>query len=71
MLRDAGLLRDRRAGKWVYVRRNESPDPPAQDMLAWVDRHAEADPLVESDCCRLQTILSVPVAEIAAQTTRN
>lgn len=50
-LRDAGLVADRRAGRWVYYSLREDTLAPALDALAALKAAAAAAPSATGECC--------------------
>ncbi|MEE8104711.1 MAG: metalloregulator ArsR/SmtB family transcription factor [Planctomycetota bacterium] len=55
-LRDAGLLRDRRAGTSVYYRLSDRLPEDAAEVWRWVSGHTE-DPLFDTDAVRAKEVV--------------
>lgn len=54
ILKQAGLVETRRAGKWTYYRLPaDAADPTVREILAWTGTHLAAAPLVVADLRRL------------------
>lgn len=65
VLRRAGLLEDRKEGRWVHCRRAGRQAPPrARSALRWLDAAMEDDGTVAADARRLEEITRIPVEEL-------
>lgn len=64
-LRRAGLLQERKEGRWVYV--YLSDDPQVQAFLEALWPGLEADPQVQQDRRRAQSVRAVPLAATCAR----
>jgi len=72
VLRAAGLVDDRRAGKWIhYGIPASSPNPHAAGVLALVRGSLDRDPKIAADRRRLREVLRVPLSELCALGGRN
>lgn len=59
ILKQAGLVDTRRAGKWTYYRlANETADLSGVEILSWLLRRLEDDPKIIADSIRLAEIRS-------------
>jgi len=59
ILKQAGLVETRRAGKWTFYRLTEKTDGPAEtEIVSWVLRQLKDDPKIAVDSTRLAKILS-------------
>lgn len=58
ILREAGLLRDRRDGTWVHYRLEEPLPPLYRDAWALARRDLEGDPLCERDRAALEAVVA-------------
>ena len=64
ILKQAGLVETRRAGKWTFYRLAEKTDGPAEtEIVAWVLRQLKGDPKITADSARLAKILSGAAAK--------
>ena len=64
-LREAGLVEDRRDGKWIrYGLAERRRNPHARDVLALIDRALERDPTVIADRRRLRDVKLIPLEEL-------
>jgi len=60
ILKQAGLVETRRAGKWTFYRLTEKTDGSAEaEIVSWVLRQLTDDPKITADSTRLAKILSV------------
>lgn len=68
LLRTAGLLRQRKDGRWVYYRLAEhGPNPFAPGMLALVGTlSVDGDPVLEADRARLAAVRQTPLEMLCA-----
>jgi arsenate reductase/ArsR family transcriptional regulator len=67
ILRAAGLVDDRRSGKWIeYAHAGEPRNPFAPSVLALLGGPLDADPRVAADRERLGTVTAIPLAELCA-----
>ena len=62
-LKEAGLVRDRRAGVSAYYRFDEAALDPAQRALWQALRSGSDDPLLRQDAERLPTVLAARAAD--------
>jgi DNA-binding transcriptional ArsR family regulator len=70
VLRAAGLVDDRRAGKWIhYGIPASSLNPHAAGVLALVRGSLERDPKIAADRKRLREVLRVPLPELCTVVT--
>ena len=55
LLREAGLVEQRKEGRWHYYRLPEAPDPMAREAIDWALRWLAREPVVVTDaetlCC--------------------
>ena len=65
-LRSAGLLAERREGRWVYYRLAEPQARPAATLLSGL----ETDPTVAADAEAVQRLRAIPVEEFCALDTQ-
>lgn len=57
VLKQAGLVETRRAGKWTYYRlENQAADSPETGILSWLLRQLKDDPKIIADSVRLAEI---------------
>lgn len=50
ILKQAGLVETRREGKWTYYKLSSgTSDAMIQEIVAWVEKHLEKDPVIASD----------------------
>lgn len=67
ILRLAGLVAQRKDGRWVYYRlAGQGSNPYAAPMLAVVAGIAAADPVLRADAARLAAVRAVPLSELCA-----
>jgi arsenate reductase/ArsR family transcriptional regulator len=67
VLRLAGLVEDRRDGKWIeYALARESRNPHARPVLEMLAGALRDDPAVAADRRRLREVRSIPLAELCA-----
>jgi arsenate reductase/ArsR family transcriptional regulator len=67
ILRGAGLVEDRRDGKWIeYALPSERHNPYARPLLAMLRGPLDRDPAVVADRRRLREVKAVPPAELCA-----
>ncbi|HEU4402839.1 MAG TPA: metalloregulator ArsR/SmtB family transcription factor [Candidatus Polarisedimenticolia bacterium] len=65
ILKTAGLVNDRREGKWIHYRlAPESRNPHASGVLALLCGRLGRDPRILDDLKRLRIVLKVPVARL-------
>jgi len=64
-LRNAGLLAERREGRWVYYRLAEPPSQPVAAVLSGLDE----DPTVAADAEAVRRLRAIPVEEFCALDT--
>lgn len=65
LLRRAGLVEDRKEGRWVHCRRAGRGAPPqARAALRWLDAATADDESVAADARRLERITRIPVEEL-------
>ena len=58
LLRQAGLVQSRKAGRWVFYRLPGDPLPPlTREALTWVRRALAHDPRIQADRRNLQRVL--------------
>jgi len=65
ILKQAGLVRLRKEGRWVYYRlvdREGAPD--VDEALSWLSRSLARDPIIKEDSGRLREILRVSPEEL-------
>jgi DNA-binding transcriptional ArsR family regulator len=68
VLRNAGLVTDRRDGRWIsYALAGPPPHPRARDVLALLRGALDGDPVIEADRARLGAIRAIPPAELCAR----
>lgn len=66
-LRLAGLVEDRRNGKWIeYALTASSGNPHAQPVLALLHAALDRDPVIVADRRRLRAVKAIPLAELCA-----
>jgi DNA-binding transcriptional ArsR family regulator len=63
-LRQAGLVRLRKEGRWVHYRLADEGNSDVHDALAWLSRSLATDPVIEEDSRRLKEILRVSPEEL-------
>ncbi len=67
ILKIAGLVEDRRDGKWIeYALTDASSNPHAQPVLDLLQGALDRDPAVIADRKRLRTIKAIPLTELCA-----
>lgn len=67
LLKLAGLVEDRRAGKWIaYALAREPHNPHARPVLDLVGGALDRNPAVVADRKRLRAVKAVPLAELCA-----
>jgi ArsR family transcriptional regulator, arsenate/arsenite/antimonite-responsive transcriptional repressor len=67
VLKHAGLVEDRRDGKWIeYGLARDSHNPHAKRVLALLEGDLDRDPAVLADRKRLREIKAIPLAELCA-----
>src|SRR5512141_2269999 len=67
ILRTAGLVEDRRDGKWIeYALSDDARNPHAKSVLHLLRGALDRDPVVISDRKRLREIKSIPLTELCA-----
>jgi ArsR family transcriptional regulator len=67
ILKIAGLVEDRRDGKWIeYALADESRNPHAKPVLDLLQVALERDPAVIADRKRLREIKAIPLTELCA-----
>lgn len=67
ILRSAGLVEDRREGRWIhYGIASSGENPYADGVLALVRGALDRDPKILEDRRRLQEVLRIPLAELCA-----
>lgn len=67
ILKIAGLVEDRRDGKWIqYALADDSHNPHAKAVLELLHRTLDRDPAVLADRKRLREIKAIPLAELCA-----
>src|SRR5512141_2385102 len=67
ILKNAGLVADRRDGKWIeYGLTHESHNPHAKSVLDLLHRTLDRDPAVLADRRRLREIKAIPLTELCA-----
>ena len=65
ILRYAGLVEDRRDGKWIeYALRNQGPNPFATAVRSMLRGSLDHDPIVLADRERLREIKAIPLVEL-------
>lgn len=70
LLRQAGLVNSRKAGRWVYYKLAKEPSVAAREALSWVNRSLEKDPHVVEDNRSLKQILRCDPAELCKKQCR-
>lgn len=71
LLRHAGLVEDRRDGKWIeyaLVRRSHNPHAPG--VLALLRRELGDDPVLETDLARLREVARIPLDTLCSLPAR-
>lgn len=69
ILRTAGLVEDRRDGKWIeYALTAEERNPYARSILAMLRGPLDRDPAVLADRRRLREIKAIPLVELCSIT---
>ncbi len=67
LLVDAGLVEQRKEGRWRYYRLAGPDAPPeARDAMAWVRSSLARQPRVEADLAQREDVLSRDVRELTA-----
>jgi arsenate reductase/ArsR family transcriptional regulator len=67
ILKIAGLVEDRRDGKWIeYALTDESRNPHAAPVLELLSRALARDPAVLADRRRLREIKAIPLSELCS-----
>lgn len=67
ILKIAGLVEDRRDGKWIqYALTDESRNPHARPVLDLLHRTLDRDPAVIADRKRLREVKAIPLTELCA-----
>src|SRR5574342_187096 len=67
ILRTAGLVSDRRDGKWIeYALASQERNPYARAVLALLHGPLDRDPAVVADRRRLRAVKAVPPSELCA-----
>src|SRR5512141_1919719 len=67
ILRNAGLVEDRRDGKWThYALATRGPNPFADAVLRMIRGPLDRDPVVVADRKRLREINSIPLVDLCA-----
>jgi arsenate reductase/ArsR family transcriptional regulator len=67
ILRLAGLVEDRRDGKWIeYALTDGSRNPHAAAVLAMVRQSLQRDPAIAADRARLREIKAIPMTELCS-----
>ena len=70
ILKSAGLVEDRRDGRWThYGIASETRNPYAAGVLALLKGPLDEDPKVAGDRKRLRAVLRVPLAKLCAART--
>ncbi len=71
LLKSAGLVQERRDGKWIEHRLAARPgNPHARRVLALLRRALARDPVVAADRRRLRAVTVIPRAELCALPAR-
>jgi len=71
ILKGAGLVEDRREGKWIhYGIASGSRNPYAPKLLGLLKGPLDEDPRVQQDRKRLRAVLKVPLAKLCAPKER-
>ena len=72
LLRQAGLVEMRKAGRWHHYRLAGRSAPPAvREAIRWVLRSLAADPQTTADAARLAELSQASLEELAACYGRN
>jgi ArsR family transcriptional regulator len=67
ILKGAGLVEDRRAGKWIhYALAPDSRNPHARGVLGLVQGVLDRDPRIVEDRKRLKAVLQVPLVNLCS-----
>jgi ArsR family transcriptional regulator len=67
LLESAGLVTNRRNGKWIeYTLAAEARNPYTRPVLALLDAGLDRDPVIAADRRRLRVVLRVPLDEICS-----
>jgi DNA-binding transcriptional ArsR family regulator len=64
VLKHAGLVEARRAGKWQYVRLPKNPSPLVASALAWAFETVKHDPIAKNVRRRAREIRAIPAVEL-------
>jgi ArsR family transcriptional regulator, arsenate/arsenite/antimonite-responsive transcriptional repressor len=65
LLKSAGLVEDRKQGRWIHYRLESSPDnPSARGVLTVIREALRRDPRIAEDRRRLRQVLRTPLAEL-------
>ena len=71
VLRDAGLVRSRKQGRWVFYRlADRDASPVAGQALDWALEHMRDTDRAREDARRLEQILEVPAEELCEKQSR-
>ena len=62
LLRDAGLLQSRKAGRWVHFRVHDDPSPAAAGAIRWLRDHGGPAMLAASE--RMEQIVAIEPAQL-------
>jgi DNA-binding transcriptional ArsR family regulator len=64
ILRAAGLVEDRRAGRWIHYALSAAPEPHPRAVLSLLGGALTRDPRIAADRERLRAVRSIPVEEL-------
>ncbi len=59
LLQSAGLVEQRKEGRWRFFRIPASPEGTAKEALAWTARSLQGDPQIQDDARRVRKIMKM------------
>lgn len=65
ILRQAGLVKTRKEGRWIYYRIAGPENPAAHEVTGWLEKHLEDDPTVREDAGTLKKIRGMGKDELS------
>ncbi|HBG28803.1 MAG: hypothetical protein A2Y10_06925 [Planctomycetes bacterium GWF2_41_51] len=64
ILRQAGLVKTRKEGRWIYYRLADSKALKASEILRWLDKHLKNDKRILDDVKQLRQIQKISKDEL-------